>query len=80
VTPPLSPGQRWLAREVVLRHGANSELLDALERDQLTDAERRALGDLATEDLAARGFDADYAPTTVGKRLEELIDALNGPF
>jgi len=37
-------------------------------------------GDLATEDLAASGFDAAYAPTSLGKQLEDLIDALNGPF
>lgn len=74
----LLPAQRALAREIVLRHGADPELLAALDRDALTDAERRTLGDLATRDLAARGFDIDYAPTTLGEQLEDLIDALNG--
>ena len=52
-------------------------ILDALDREALTDAERRALGDLATKDLAARGFDADYRPTTLGRQLEDLIDVLS---
>ena len=59
---PLTPEQCGLAKQIVLRHGANSELLAALARDELTDAERVALGDL--EELAASGFDADYEPTT----------------
>jgi hypothetical protein len=73
----LSPELRALAKQVVMLHGANGELLDALDREELTDTERRAIGDLATEDLATRGFDADYATTTLGDQLEDLIDALN---
>ena len=38
-----------------------------------------ALGHLVTVDLAARGFDAGYALTAVGRQLEDLIDALNAP-
>jgi hypothetical protein len=77
---PLSPEQCGLAKQIVLRRGADSELLAALDRGELTDAERVALGDLATEELAASGFDADYEPTTSGNQLEDLIDALNGSF
>jgi hypothetical protein len=74
----LPPAQHALAKEVVLRHGADPALLAALDREALTDAERDALCDLATGDLATRGFDLDYAPTELGEELEDLIDALNG--
>ena len=73
----LTPAQRALAQEVALRHGASPQLLGALERDELTDDERNALGDLVTEDLAVHGFDADHRPTDLGRRLEDLIDVLN---
>ena len=73
----LTPEQRALAKQVVTRKSADPELLSALDRDELTHAERRAIGDLATEDLAARRFDADYGTTTLGDELEDLIDALN---
>jgi hypothetical protein len=76
----LSPNLQALAKEVVLRHGADQELLAALDRERLTDEERSVLAELVTDDLAARGFDANYAPTALGRQLEDLVDALNGPF
>jgi hypothetical protein len=63
---------------VVERQGGNAELLAALDRE-LSKEERMALGHLVTVDLAARGFDAGYALTAVGRQLEDLIDALNDP-
>jgi hypothetical protein len=75
----LTSAQRVLATEVVLRRGADPQLLAALERHDLSGDERKTLGDLATVDLAESGFDGDYAPTDLGRRLEELIDALNAP-
>jgi hypothetical protein len=65
-----------LLTQVVERTTHDASLLAALERGQLTATEARALGDLATKELAERGFDADYKPTPSGLRLEDVIDAL----
>lgn len=73
----LTPSQAALAREAAVRHGAGAKLLAALDRNELTPDERRELGYLVTEDLAFRGFDADYNPTPLGRDLEDLIDVLN---
>lgn len=73
----LSIEQRALARDVVARYDADPDLLAALDRSELNGEERLALKDLVMEDLAMQGFDERYAPTDVGRQLEELIDALN---
>jgi hypothetical protein len=73
----LTAEQRTLARDVANRQGASADLLAALDRGNLTPDDRVALGDLITEDLAQRGFDADYEPTDLAQQLENLIDALN---
>ena len=41
-----------------------------------TGVDARILSELATEELAATEFDASYAPTEHGRRLEDIIDAL----
>jgi hypothetical protein len=35
------------------------------------------LADLVTNELATRGFDANYEPTSYGAQLENLVDVLN---
>lgn len=42
----------------------------------LDDAQADELRDLCGDRLQTHGFDADYAPTEEGKRLEGLIDLL----
>jgi hypothetical protein len=74
----LTRPERDLLLEVVERHGGDRSLASALQDQRLTDDDRRRLGDLATEELAYRGFDVDYRPNAVGSRLEEIIDVL-GP-
>jgi hypothetical protein len=73
----LTSSQQELAKEVLLRHGASTPLLAALDRNELSADQAKALGDAATEDLAATGFNAEYTLTELGERLEDLIDALN---
>ncbi|HZQ65012.1 MAG TPA: hypothetical protein VFA66_07290 [Gaiellaceae bacterium] len=75
--PSFTAAQRELAKEVLERHEGDPQLLAALDNDELSQDERIALCDLFTEDLAVRGFGANYAPTALGRQLEELIDVLS---
>jgi hypothetical protein len=73
----LSASEIKLLTEVVKRTKGDASLLSALQRGKLSEDEACALGDIATEELARRGFDADYEPTSYGRRLEDVIDALS---
>jgi hypothetical protein len=72
----LTPSDVELLAEIVERRAAELSLIDALRHGQLTEEQARTLGDLATLELAERGFDAGYEPTSAGRRLEDIIDAL----
>ncbi|MFL5954664.1 MAG: hypothetical protein ACJ76I_11210 [Gaiellaceae bacterium] len=64
--------------EIVVRHRAEgSPLISAIRNGSLSDDQLDELVDLVAEELAARGFDADYEPTSYGVKLESLIDVLN---
>ena len=73
----LRAAEMELLTQVLERTTRDASLLAALERGRLTATEARALGDLATKELAERGFDADYKPTSYGQSLEDVIDALS---
>jgi hypothetical protein len=52
-------------------------LRDKLEKNEsLTEDETDDIRDLCGEKLQVSGFDLDYNPNEVGKRLESLIDKL----
>jgi hypothetical protein len=64
--------------EIVARSaGDDSPLVSALRNGRLTDTQEDELVALVTDELAVRGFDANYEPTPYGVQLESLIDLLN---
>jgi hypothetical protein len=73
----LSASEVELLTEIVKRTAGDASLLSALQRGELSDEEARVLGDVATEELARSGFDADYGPTSYGRKLEDVIEALS---
>jgi hypothetical protein len=72
----LSASEIELLTEVVKRIEGDASLVAALQRGKLSEDEAIALGDIATEELARHGSDADYEPTSYGRRLEDVIDGL----
>lgn len=66
-----------LAEIAVRRAGDDSPLLSAVRSGYPSGGQVDKLVDLVTEELAPRGFDADYEPTSYGAQLENLIDVLN---
>ncbi len=70
----LSPEQRATIGQIALP----APLALAVQQPVLCldDQAAGALGDLLTDRLAYCGFDRDYNPTSEGRCLEELIDAL----
>jgi hypothetical protein len=64
--------------EIVVRtQGDDSPLVAAVRNRTLTGGQEAELTDLVTNELATRGFDANYEPTPYGAQLENLIDVLN---
>jgi hypothetical protein len=72
----LTPSEVELLAEIVERRAADRSLIDALRHGHVSEEQARTLGDLATLELAERGFDAGYEPTPAGRKLEDIIDAL----
>jgi hypothetical protein len=64
--------------EIVVRtQGDDSPLVGAARSRTLTGDQEVELADLVTNELATRGFDANYEPTSYGVQLENLVDVLN---
>jgi hypothetical protein len=56
-----------------------SELLKAIESEQLSATQRSSLCEIVGAEFAERGLDSDSEPTNYGLRLERLLDLINRP-
>ena len=65
----LTPNQREILKSLLYATPINKSLMIS---DKFSDE----LRDLCTETLDVYGFDENYNPTIVGKKLESLIDKL----
>jgi hypothetical protein len=76
--PKLSAAKQALLREVVSKYLAeDAERLLLESPDRWLSPVRVRVRDAVGEELAATGFDANYAPTARGEMLESIIDFLN---
>ncbi|HKQ71896.1 MAG TPA: hypothetical protein VJT73_21275 [Polyangiaceae bacterium] len=76
-TRKLSVEKVELLKEVVSKYLPDAARILEEEPEKWLSADRTKVRDAIGEELAATGFDANYAPTPRGQLLESLIDFVN---